>query len=35
MLDIRALAPGRHELRIARLDARDDEPKDDVIPFWR
>lgn len=35
MVDVRALAPGRHELRTARLDARAGEPKDDVIPFWR
>jgi hypothetical protein len=35
MVDVRALAPGRHELRTARLDAHDDEPKDHVIPFWR
>lgn len=35
MVDVRALAPGRHELRTARLDAHEDEPKDHVIPFWR
>jgi hypothetical protein len=35
MVDVRALAPGRHELRTARLDAHDDEPKVHVIPFWR
>jgi hypothetical protein len=35
MVDVRALAPGRHELRTPRLDAHEDEPKDYVIPFWR
>ncbi len=35
MVDVRSLAPGRHELRTARLDAQMDEPKDYVIPFWR
>jgi hypothetical protein len=35
MIDIRALAPGRHELRTPRLDAHADEPKEYVIPFWR
>lgn len=40
MIDVRALAPGRHELRIARplrADRKqdDDDPGFDVIPFWR
>lgn len=35
MVDVRHLGPGRHELRTARLDAHEDEPKDYVIPFWR
>jgi hypothetical protein len=43
MIDVRALAPGRHELRIARapqtavVDDDDDDATDGqwVIPFWR
>lgn len=41
MVDVRALAPGRHELRVARAadhddDEREDKPKADwTIPFWR
>ena len=37
MLDVRGLAPGRHELRVARTDvvAGSDETPFWVIPFWR
>ena len=39
MIDVRALPPGRHELRVARTDAsaseRDAGETDYVIPFWR
>ena len=42
MIDVRTLAPGRHELRIARPPRGDSKPgKDDedpgfdTIPFWR
>ena len=42
MIDVRTLAPGRHELRIARPPSGDRKPdKDnpdpgfDTIPFWR
>lgn len=35
MLDLRGIAPGRHELRIARVDAAEDEDPSWVIPFWR
>lgn len=39
MIDVRALARGRHELRIARPAAvgkhDDDERGDSIIPFWR
>jgi hypothetical protein len=39
MIDVRALRPGRHELRIARTDASAREraagETDYVIPFWR
>lgn len=39
MIDVRALSPGRHELRIARTDASAREraagETDYVIPFWR
>ena len=35
MIDLRSLAPGRHELRIARVDAKDDESRDWLVPFWR
>lgn len=37
MIDVRGLAPGRHELRVARTGANPDKPADGdyVIPFWR
>jgi hypothetical protein len=39
MIDVRALPPGRHELRVARTDASAGEraagETDYVIPFWR
>ena len=39
MIDVRALAPGRHELRVARppksADGHADDPGFDRIPFWR
>ena len=41
MIDVRALAPGRHELRVKRppaaasRDPSQDAPDADVIPFWR
>lgn len=39
MIDVRALAPGRHELQVAHplhpSDTREDDPGFDRIPFWR
>lgn len=37
MLDVRKLAPGRHELRVRRAlaDEDDGDHDSDVIPFWR
>jgi hypothetical protein len=35
MVDLRALPPGRHELRVARSSADTDEDPDWHIPFWR
>ena len=35
MIDARELAPGRHELRIARAGAEDHGEAAWVIPFWR
>ena len=35
MIDLRGLGQGRHELRIARVDASDDESRDWLVPFWR
>ena len=35
MVDVRAMAPGRHELRIAKLEPREDDDPYWVIPFWR
>ena len=35
MVDVRAIAPGRHELRIAKLEPREDDDPYWVIPFWR
>lgn len=35
MIDVRALPPGRHELRVARAAHDEDEPADWIIPFWR
>lgn len=40
LVDVRALAPGRHALRVGRpdrtpADAADDHPNADVIAFWR
>src|SRR5690606_10363238 len=35
MVDLRDIPPGRHELRVARVDAGDDEDPEWRVPFWR
>lgn len=35
MVDLRDIPPGRHELRVARVDAGDDEDPEWLVPFWR